>query len=368
MTDSNFSAGKKNRIAEYDIIKGICIFLVAVMHTGHPVYFMEYGFLFAFFFVSGATFRRKPLGQFLKTKVLRIYIPFVLANFAGYSIGKFYYSLSGYGGYGFSLSEAARRIITFQIAENIMSPSWFLLPMFLVVFVFWFLHAALDKLKYRDEILLGASFFIFLAGLYFRQSLATVIWNKCSVLYALTYALFFSALGYYYQNHPKVRQGIMSGRFSAEAFILGVLLLNEIWSHYEYTLNIRYGETSSGLMTVLVSVVGVFVILYLAKWMTRMPVFEKVFCLLGRHSLAIMLFHVICYGVVTIALHYLKGWDYPATWAFGYYSEKISYVNALAGVVIPTAVAEGRECLWRRVKGKRTTAAEDKKQRNRKER
>lgn len=336
----------RQRISEYDIIKGICILLVAVMHTGHPVYFMEYGFLFAFFFVSGATFKRKSFLQFLKGKLLRIYVPFVLANFAGYFIGKFYYSLSGYGGYGYTLSEATKRIFSFQIAENIMSPSWFLLPMFLVVFVFWFLHAALDKLKYRDEILLGGSFVIFLLGLYFRQTLATIIWNKCSVVYALTYALFFCVLGYYYHNHPEVSKKIVSGKYSAEFFVGSFLFMNEIWSHYDYTLNIRYGEASSGFMTVIVSIAGVFVIVYFARAMSGMEFFEKIFCLLGRHSLAIMLFHIISYGVVTIVLHYITGWEYPVTWAFGYYSEKISYVNALAGVVVPTAVAEG----WERIK------------------
>lgn len=336
----------KQRILEYDIIKGICILLVAVMHTGHPVYFMEYGFLFAFFFVSGCTFKRKPFLQFLKGKILRIYVPFVLANFAGYVIGKFYYGLSGYGGYGYTLLEAAKRIFGFQIAENIMSPSWFLLPMFLVVFVFYFLHAVLEKLKYRDEILLGGSFVIFLLGLYFRQALATIIWNKCSVVYALTYALFFCALGYYYHNHTEVSKKIVSGKYSAEFFIVSLLFLNEVWSHYDYTLNVRYGETSSGAMTVMVSIVGVFVILYLATCMAKMCLVEKIFCLLGRHSMAIMLFHIICYGVVTIALHYITGWEYPVTWAFGYYSETISYANALAGIVIPTAVAEG----WDRLK------------------
>lgn len=346
MTDARLSADVNSRVAEYDIIKGICIFLVAVMHTGHPVYFFEYGFLFAFFFVSGATFRRKPFGQFLKSKLLRIYVPFVLANFAGYFIGKFYYGLSGYGGYGFSLSEAVKRILTFRIAENIMSPSWFLLPMFLVVFLFYFLHAACDKLRHRDEILLAGFFLLFVLGLYFRQSLAGIIWNKCSVVYALTYALFFCGLGYYYHNHPDVAGKIVSGKYSAVIFLLSVVGLHEIWSHYNYTLNIRYGETSSGLITIVVSILGVFVILYLAKWMTRVPVFDKLFCILGRHSLAIMLFHIICYGVVTMALHHILGWDYPVTWAFGYYSEKISYVNALAGVLIPTAAAEG----WVRLK------------------
>lgn len=350
MADAKISAGAKSRVAEYDIIKGICIFLVAVMHTGHPVYFMEYGFLFAFFFVSGATFKRKPFGQFLKGKLLRIYVPFVLANFAGYFIGKFYYGLSGYGGYGFSFPEAAKRILSFQIAENIMSPSWFLLPMFLVVFVFYLFHRILDKLKHRDEILLGGSFVLFLSGLYFRQSLAVIIWNKCSVVYALTYALFFCALGYYYHNHPKVNRAVVSGRFSPEIFILSILILNEIWNHYDYTLNVRYGETSSGALTAVVSIVGVFVILYLAKWMTKLLFFEKLFCLLGRHSMAIMLFHVICYGVVTIVLHYVTGWEYPATWAFGYYSEKISYVNAFAGVVIPAAVAEGRDYILKKIR------------------
>ena len=41
MGDANVSTGVKTRISEYDIIKGICILLVGVMHTGHPVYFME---------------------------------------------------------------------------------------------------------------------------------------------------------------------------------------------------------------------------------------------------------------------------------------------------------------------------------------
>lgn len=350
MGNKSLLADKRNRVSEYDIIKGICILLVAIMHTGHPVYFLEYGFLFAFFFVSGCTFKRKPFLQFLKGKLLRIYIPFVLANFAGYFIGKFYYGLSGYGGYGYSLPEATMRIFSFQIAENIMSPSWFLLPMFLVVFIFYFLHALLDKVKYRDEIILGGSFVLFLAGLYFRGPLSSIIWNKCSVVYSLTYALFFCALGYYYHNHPKVSEKIISGKYSAPLFVASLVFMNEVWSHYEYTLNIRYGEASSGAMTVIVSILGVFFIVFLAGCMAKMALFEKVFCLLGRHSLAIMLFHIISYGVVTIALHYIMGWDYPVTWAFGYYSEKISYVNALAGVAIPTIVAEGFAWIKKSVK------------------
>lgn len=346
MGNTTLSTGVNNRITEYDIIKGICILLVAIMHTGHPVYFMEYGFLFAFFFASGCTFKRKPFLQFLRGKILRIYVPFVLANFAGYFIGKFYYSLSGYGGYGFSLKDAAIRIFSFQIAENIMSPSWFLLPMFLVVFVFYFLHAALDKFRCRDEILLGGSFIIFVLGLYFRQPLATIVYNKCSVIFSLTYALFFCALGYYYHNHPEVSKKIVSGKYSAAIFMVSLVVMNEIWNHSGYVLNLRYGELTSGGVTMFVSLLGVFSIVYLARCMAKMPLIEKMFCLLGRHSLAIMLFHIISYGVVTIALHYITGWDYPVTWAFGYYSEKISYINALAGVVIPTAVAEG----WNRFK------------------
>ncbi len=353
MGNTNLSAGGKPRISEYDIIKGICILLVCIMHTGHPVYFWEYGFLFAFFFVSGATFRHKPFWQFLKGKLLRIYVPFVLANFAGFFVGKFYYSLSGYGGYGYSLKDAALRIFSFRIAENIMSPSWFLLPMFLVVFVFYFLHALLNKVKYRDEIILGGSFVIFLLGLYFRETLAVFVWNKCSVVYALTYALFFCALGYYYHNHPEISGKIISGKYSVEFFVVGLIFLNEIWSHYDYALNLRYGETSSGVMTVIVSIIGVFTIVYLAKCMTKITWFKKIFCLLGRHSLAILLFHIVCYGVVTIALHYITGWDYPVTWAFGYYSEKISYVNAFFGAAVPTLLAEGASRLKNRAGGTR---------------
>lgn len=338
--------GAKRRVPEYDIIKGISILLVSIIHTGHPVYFMEYGFLFAFFFVSGCTFKYRGIGTFLKSKLLRIYIPFVLANLAGWFVGRLYYGLSGYGGYGYSLKEAVGRALSFQIAENLMSPTWFLLPLFLVSCLYYFLYRVLMKVKYRDEILLGGAFIIFLLALYFRQALSVVVYNRCSVISTSVYALFFYALGYYYHNHRELSRKIVSGKYSAEVFVLGILLLNEIWNHSDYTLNVRYGEMSSGWLTVPVSVLGVFVIVYLAGCMTRMPLFEKVFCLLGRHSLAIMLFHVISYGAVTIMLHYVMNWDYPVTWAFGYYSEKISYLNALAGVLIPVAAAEG----WQRIK------------------
>lgn len=338
--------GAKRRIPEYDIIKGISILLVSIIHTGHPVYFMEYGFLFAFFFVSGCTFKYRGIGAFLKAKLLRIYIPFVLANLTGWFVGRLYYGLSGYGGYGYSLKEAIGRALSFQIAENLMSPTWFLLPLFLVSFLFYFLYRAFMKVKYRDELLLGGAFVIFLLGLHFRQALAVIVYNRCSVISTSVYALFFYALGYYYHNHRELSKKIVSGRYSPEVFALSILLLNEIWNHSGYTLNVRYGEMSSGWITVAVSVPGVFVIVYLAGCMARTHLLQRVFCLLGRHSLAIMLFHVVCYGVVTIMLHYIMGWDYPVTWAFGYYSEKISYLNALAGVLIPVAAAEG----WQRLK------------------
>ena len=338
---TNISTASKHRITEYDIIKGVCILFACISHTGHCVYFWEYGFLFAFFFVSGATFRRKPFWTFLRGKLQRIYVPFVLANFVGYFIGRYFYGLSGHGGYAYTLKEAAMRILSFQIAENIMSPSWFMLPLFLVTLVFWLLHTVLEKVKRRDEMILGMTFLLFLAGLFFREQISAFEWNKCAVLYSLTCAPFFCALGYWYHNYPDLARKIIAGKFSAEIFVLVLLLMTEIWSHYEYSLNVRYGETSSAKLTVVLSIMCVYAIVYLARCIDRMQILKNLFCFLGKHSMAIMMFHVVSFGAVTFALHFALGWEYPTTWTFAYFSEKIAYANTVAGCLIPAVVAEG---------------------------
>lgn len=330
----------KERIIEYDIIKGICILMVCLAHTGHGAYFMEYGFLYAFFFASGCTFRHKPFWSFLKSKILRIYVPFVLANMAGYLIGKFYYSLSGYPGYGYTLKEAVKKVLTFQIAENIMSPSWFLLPMFLVTFAFYFLQSIFMKVKYRDEIVLGISFLIYLAGLFLRHDINQIVWNRCAVVYNVSYALFFCALGYYYHNHENKIKAFLFGKYGIELIIISILFLTELHQHYEYSQNLRYGEISSAKLNVFVALISVYTIVYISRCVCRAPLFAKLFCLFGRRSMEIMLFHIASFGVVTFAFHWVMKWGYPMTWTFGYYSETLSYINALAGVIIPACAME----------------------------
>lgn len=341
---------EKNRILAYDILKGMAIFMVCVVHTGHCGYFFEYGFLYAFFFLSGATFSDKSFGKFMWGKIKRLYIPFVIANLVGYFIGKWLYHFSGYAGYGYSIKEAALRILCFHIGENNMSPAWFVLPMFLTIILFYLLYQMVKKLPKAPEILLGISFVCFLTGLFFRQSLAGIIWNRCAVIFNVSYALFFCALGFYYQKNQKFAQAVICGTYAKEVFVFAILALTEIYQHFSYQQNLRYGEISSAKLTIIVSLLGLYVMLYIAYLLEKTKVLAKAFAFLGVHSMPIMYFHVSAFSLLTFMLHLFTQWPYPQTWTFGYFSEWIAYGYMLTGVMIPALVAHGVSKLMRRRK------------------
>lgn len=89
---------EKERIAEFDIIKGICIIGIVFSHAGHELMWLSYIFLFGFYFVGGATYRDKPLKNFFLSKMKRIYVPFVISNIFGEFICCLMRILTKYGG------------------------------------------------------------------------------------------------------------------------------------------------------------------------------------------------------------------------------------------------------------------------------
>ncbi len=73
---------KMNNSEKYgfiDLLKGIGIFLVVWGHTMLPRSVLIYSFhMPLFFFISGFLYKNKPLKEFLSSKIIRLYVPYIL--------------------------------------------------------------------------------------------------------------------------------------------------------------------------------------------------------------------------------------------------------------------------------------------------
>ena len=87
------------RRRDIDILKGICMISLVFCHTGISFLWFHYIFVVGFYFVAGYTFKDKPFYTFLKSKIVGLYIPFVINCIIGLCIiwalskvtGNYYY-------------------------------------------------------------------------------------------------------------------------------------------------------------------------------------------------------------------------------------------------------------------------------------
>ena len=86
-------AGK--RIAWIDVLKGICMVMIVVSHAGLRPLWFSYFYVYGFYFISGYTFSNKSLTAFLKKKIARLYIPYLVAQLIAIPVYYFEKVVSG---------------------------------------------------------------------------------------------------------------------------------------------------------------------------------------------------------------------------------------------------------------------------------
>ena len=65
------------RDSTLDIFKGLCMVTIVCSHFGHNILWFYYFYVYGFYFVSGYTFKDKNFKAFIKSKLYRLYFPFV---------------------------------------------------------------------------------------------------------------------------------------------------------------------------------------------------------------------------------------------------------------------------------------------------
>ena len=153
----------KQRLVQYDILKGIGILLVITCHAGLGGFanFFIYTFhMPLFFFASGCFFKDYPFAEFLKKNIKQLIIPYflflfcmiVVRNMDCLTIKQFVHSLAVTLVSLHPLDETDRFLF-----ESI----WFLICLFNVRIIYWIINKC-SKDKWKT--ILGVCLFLYIVG------------------------------------------------------------------------------------------------------------------------------------------------------------------------------------------------------------
>ncbi len=268
-----------------DLLKGIGIFLVVWGHTMFPRSVLIYSFhMPLFFFISGFLYKNKPLKEFLRSKIIRLYVPYIVFTILSWT---FYLIMLGLQKRQDLINDHLPKIISILNGSGKNGgndPIWFLTCLIVVSLLFW----CLDNLLKKPGLILAAALVVSALG-YHLSAHRIFLPFKADVAFM---ALIFYFLGYY------SREGWLElvKKINRNALII-ILIFCLVFHYYLAYLNIRLtgipkvsmisnnpGNYFLFYLTAILAIFGLFIIGYKIG---------TIHCLnfLGHHSLIILATH-----------------------------------------------------------------------------
>lgn len=266
---------QKKTLSEFNILKGIGIFLVVLGHAGSvdaSVINVIFSFhMPLFFFVSGFFFKETSLKDFFEKKGKRILIPYIafsLLSFLIYFIPNYKHSkfnfLDFFYGTFLGVSDG------FYLSWNIVL--WFLPALFLLNLVYLLL--AKFKMKFLLIVLIAL-------GVYFKNEEAKILpFHLISVLLSLP---FFIA-GNFLKQHYEILNKYLKNWMFVLFLIVGVFIANA----NSTTPDLRINLIGNPFVFYSASVMLIFATLLLSRLINENKIVEW----LGNNSLLIMCIHL----------------------------------------------------------------------------
>ena len=318
------------RNLEIDIIKGLCIASIVCLHADNNILWFNMIFIYGFYFSAGYTFKDKPLIPFVKSKVRRIYIPFVINCMIISIILKLIsYICEGYPevDFGFALKNS----LLFNAPYGILAPVWFLFPFSIILFIYYFLQ---KKIK-NTYIILGLSFLLYSLTYIFLTQINNRIWNFSAWIPNVGIGFFVFSCGQFLKNHKSIEEKLFEGKYSIDLFIISSCILFSIMQYTKFQIDLRVGNINSFLYNTLAIMFGICFLFYLSKLLVKSTVMRRIFSSIGCHSFAIMFYHFISYSIVTISVHYILDYPIPTGWSMNYTDGIWPIINSIIGIFIP---------------------------------
>lgn len=336
------------RNKELDIIKGICIISIVFTHISHPIIWFGFFMVYGFYYISGYTFRKKALSEFVKDKVLRIYLSFVMANILALLIVKVLVMINeNYAIGDLDVITNIKSILAFNTKVYFMGPSWFMFPLLLILFLFYILTRVIKN----NKLILGVTFIVFVLTHMFYEQLAQCVWCNCAYINNVGVGLFLCALGYSLKNNKELEYILFHGKYAIEVFVVCTFVMFNISNRV--SLDVRSGYCSKPLYNMIAIFAGVYWLIYVSKFLVNSKVISKVLAIVGRYSMSIMYFHILSFSIATLGIHYLLKLPYPENWILAYTDGSYGIISGIIGVVVPMMGAMVMEQVREKIQGRK---------------
>ena len=333
---NNINAQTNTRYPEIDIMKGLAIITICMGHAGWQLLWFHYVYIIVFFYVAGYTFKTKPILEFIKSKFIRLYVSFCFANILGLCIWPIISTTTNYCKNSRTLLASLKNIFCFNLVFNLMAPGWFILPFSLVIVIFYIFK----RLIPNDLVIFCITCSIFLYTCKYREGwMKNYFWNDSYFIPNVGIGLFVANIGYLIKKYKEFFDKIII-RFGAELFLLSMCILYAMKHTLDYQFGCRESIWSDGLLLPILIVFGLFFMIYLSRMLgSAVPpnALSKIIIFAGKHSMAIMYFHIPCFSIITIFSHLILELDYPDNWTNSY-DGTLGFLSGLCGFIVPMLI------------------------------
>ena len=282
-----------------DILKGIGIISIVIGHSSLQLNIFNYTFeiakfvylyhLVVFFFVGGILFKEKYAFMpyaYVGKKVKSLYIPFVKVCTILLLLRPIMYKLNLFET-TYNKIEYIQffcNILLFQCFGEISSALWFVPVYFFSLIIFCFILYLEYKLRFSK--IWGAiwSILIGISGIY-------LIEKGCQFLYRLEIAFLVVPIIYLGFIFRKYGDKLIEYCFFSLSIIIGIILYLYMISTGK-EIDLSSGKIFSPTLFYFISILGIYMCISIAKYITNFKKLSKVLEIIGRNSFYIIAFHL----------------------------------------------------------------------------
>ena len=259
----------KKRNTVIDFAKGLAIVLMLADHIIKTGSFITSFHMPLFFILSGYFFKNIPFKEYLIKKSKGLLIPYLILNV----IALIFVLIRDRN--NFDASEFGAKIIRILLGCDGLSLGWFLIALFLTSIIYWIIY----KLFWKYKIIYAVILIVLTVAGWYTGSLFETHYYQWDV--ALVCVIFF-AMGHLYKEYSK--------EISKPIEILVLIVSIVIW-----VIDIINGGIVLSLriyhdfpVCVIGAIAGTYVVLYVCKYLDKIPVINTYFRFMGQNTLLFM--------------------------------------------------------------------------------
>lgn len=304
-----------HHIVWVSVIKGICIILMVLGHSGCPEWLRNSIYLFhmpCFFILSGVLFKINRPYVYIKKKVKGLYLPFITYGFIFIFLHNIFFNL-GILRVEWEFSEMIIKTIetiAFIPSVPLLGPLWFLSRLFLVAVICYGLIYFYHKLEFKTLFLLLMSIFLLLLAL---------IISLLSTIFPVVGKITLQGCSFFIFGYL-LRTMLESGRivlFNKHYIQLVTFIC--LFPILGLFLSLDMG-TASGIEVLLIyctGIMGFYTLINLYMVIRRCKHLIILFDYIGKHTLEILVFHLLSFKIVSLIIGVLFNIDADLLWYAG---------------------------------------------------